>query len=126
MTVGAREKVIDKRINHMDDGVGSRKRVFIPGYSGVISRINETIAGTFSQNSRDAHYLVYKGCVPAMDEPTLPHPDQFYSRFVIAPNSHTVCNHHVHNLCPPACTHTPSLPLWPSACGIAVGSGVRR
>jgi len=64
----------------MEDGVGARKRVFIPGYSGVISRINETIAGTFAQTSRDSHYLVYQGCKPNMDAATLPSPDEFYSR----------------------------------------------
>lgn len=75
-----REKFVDKSINRMDDGVGARKRVFIPGYSGVISRINECIAGTFAQNSRDSHYLVYRGCKPQMTEATLPAPDEFYSR----------------------------------------------
>lgn len=74
------EKKIDTSINHLDDGVGARKRVFIPGYSGVISRINETSGGTFAQNSRDSHYLVYRGCKPQMDEATLPSPDEFYSR----------------------------------------------
>lgn len=54
--------------------------MYIPGYSGVISRINETIAGTFAKNSRDSHYLVYKGCKPAMEAPTLPSPDSFYAR----------------------------------------------
>ena len=72
--------VVDRRIARMDDGVGARKRVFIPGYSGVISRINETIAGTFAQNSRDSHYLVYKGCTPTMEAASLPSPDTFYSR----------------------------------------------
>jgi hypothetical protein len=74
------EKKMDTSINFMDDGVGARKRVFIPGYSGVISRINETSGGTFAQNSRDSHYLVYRGCKPAMTEATLPSPDEFYSR----------------------------------------------
>jgi len=64
----------------MDDGLGARKRVFIPGYSGVISRMQETIAGTFAQTSRDSHYLVYHGCKPQMDAATLPAPDTFYSR----------------------------------------------
>jgi hypothetical protein len=77
--------VVDRRIARMDDGVGARKRVYIPGYSGVISRINETIAGTFAKNSRDSHYLVYKGCKPAMEAPTLPSPDSFYARY---PPSH--------------------------------------
>jgi len=58
----------------------ARKRVFIPGYSGCISRMQETIAGTFAQTSRDSHFLVYRGCKPAMDAPTLPSPDVFYSR----------------------------------------------
>jgi len=71
---------VDKRVARMDDGLGARKRVFIPGYSGVISRMNETIAGTFAQNSRDSHYLVYHGCRPLMDAATLPAPDTFYSR----------------------------------------------
>ena len=75
------EKKMDTSINHLDDGVGARKRVFIPGYSGVISRINETSGGTFAQNSRDSHYLVYRGCKPQMDEATLPSPDEFYSRY---------------------------------------------
>jgi len=64
----------------MDDGLGARKRVFIPGYSGVISRMQETIAGTFAQNSRDSHYLVYHGCKPSMEAATLPSPDTFYHR----------------------------------------------
>merc|ERR1711959_481849 len=63
-----------------DDGLGARKRVFIPGYSGCISRMQETIAGTFAQNSRDSHYLVYHGCRPTMEAATLPAPDTFYSR----------------------------------------------
>lgn len=63
-----------------DDGLGARKRVFIPGYSGVISRMQETIAGTFAQNSRDSHYLVYHGCKPTMDAATLPSPDTFYHK----------------------------------------------
>lgn len=58
----------------------ARKRVFIPGYSGVISRMQETIAGTFAQVSRDSHFLVYKGCKPAMEAATLPSPDCFYQR----------------------------------------------
>jgi len=64
----------------LDDGLGARKRVFIPGYSGVISRMQETIAGTFAQNSRDSHYLVYHGCKPTMEAATLPSPDTFYHR----------------------------------------------
>lgn len=64
----------------LDDGLGARKRVFIPGYSGVISRMQETIAGTFAQNSRDSHYLVYRGCKPTMESATLPSPDTFYHR----------------------------------------------
>lgn len=56
----------------------ARKRVFIPGYSGVISRMQETVAGTFAQNSRDSHFLVYKGCKPTMEQATLPSPDTFY------------------------------------------------
>jgi Ca2+-binding EF-hand superfamily protein len=40
--------------------------------------MNETIAGTFAQTSRDSHFLVYKGCKPAMDQATLPSPDCFY------------------------------------------------
>lgn len=71
---------VDKRIARMDDGLGARKRVFIPGYSGVISRMQETIAGTFAQTSRDSHYLVYHGCKPTMEAATLPSPDTFYSR----------------------------------------------
>lgn len=59
---------------------GARKRVYIPGYAGVVSRMNETIAGTFAQTSRDSHFLVYKGCKPAMDQPTLPSPDCFYQQ----------------------------------------------
>merc|ERR1712070_833480 len=66
-----------------DDGLGARKRVFIPGYSGCISRMQETIAGTFAQNSRESHYLVYHGCKPTMEAATLPAPDCFYAR---APN----------------------------------------
>jgi len=58
----------------------ARKRVFIPGYSGVISRMQETIAGTFAQVSRDSHFLVYKGCKPDMDAATLPSPDCFYAK----------------------------------------------
>jgi len=58
----------------------ARKRVFIPGYSGCISRMQETIAGTFAQTSRDSHFLIYKGSKPSMDAPTLPSPDVFYSR----------------------------------------------
>lgn len=67
-------------VRNMDDGIGARKRVFIPGYSGVISRMQETIAGTFAQTSRDSHYLVYHGCKPTMEAATLPSPDTFYSR----------------------------------------------
>jgi len=74
------ESPVDKRIARMDDGLGARKRVFIPGYSGVISRMQETIAGTFAQTSRDSHYLVYQGCKPSMDAATLPSPDTFYAR----------------------------------------------
>jgi len=70
---------VDRR-GKQDDGLGARKRVFIPGYSGVISRMQETIAGTFAQNSRDSHYLVYHGCKPTMEAATLPTPDTFYSR----------------------------------------------
>jgi len=74
-------KPVDRRMSaRMDDGLGARKRVFIPGYSGVISRMQETIAGTFAQTSRDSHYLVYHGCKPSMDAATLPSPDTFYSR----------------------------------------------
>jgi len=58
----------------------ARKRVFIPGYSGVISRMQETIAGTFAQVSRDSHFLVYKGCKPEMEAATLPAPDCFYAK----------------------------------------------
>lgn len=71
---------VDKSIRHLNDGIGARKRVFIPGYSGCISRMQETIAGTFAQTSRDSHYLVYHGCKPSMDAATLPSPDTFYSR----------------------------------------------
>jgi len=74
------EMPVDKSIRRLDDGLGARKRVFIPGYSGVISRMQETIAGTFAATSRDSHYLVYHGCKPTMDAATLPSPDTFYSR----------------------------------------------
>lgn len=80
MGVKGEEPIVDKSIKHMDDGLGARKRVFIPGYSGVISRMQETIAGTFAQTSRDSHYLVYHGCKPTMEAATLPSPDTFYSR----------------------------------------------
>jgi len=69
-----------RSVKQLDDGLGARKRVFIPGYSGVISRMQETIAGTFAQNSRDSHYLVYHGCKPTMEAATLPSPDTFYHR----------------------------------------------
>jgi len=62
------------------DDDAARKRVFVPGYSGVISRMQETMSGTFAQNSRDSHFLVYKGCKPAMEAATLPSPDCFYQR----------------------------------------------
>lgn len=42
--------------------------------------MQETVAGTFAQNSRDSHYLVYHGCKPTMEQATLPTPDTFYSR----------------------------------------------
>ena len=58
----------------------ARKRVFVPGYSGVISRMQETMAGTFAHVSRDSHHLVYKGCVPAMEAASMPSPDCFYQR----------------------------------------------
>ena len=95
MAPSSKPTTIDKRINMMDDGIGARKRVFIPGYSGVISRLNETIGGTFSDGSRHAHYLVYRGCVPAMQKATLPSPDEFYSRFA-ACCTHSVLRTHGH------------------------------
>lgn len=62
------------------DDDAARKRVFVPGYSGVISRMQETMAGTFAHVSRDSHFLVYKGCKPTMEAATLPSPDCFYQR----------------------------------------------
>lgn len=62
------------------DDDAARKRVFVPGYSGVISRMQETMSGTFAQVSRDSHFLVYKGCKPTMEAATLPSPDCFYQR----------------------------------------------
>jgi len=62
------------------DEVGARKRVFIPGYSGFVHRMQDTMAGTFATCSRDSHYLAYKGNHPAMKTPTLSNPDEYYAR----------------------------------------------
>jgi len=58
----------------------ARKKIFIPGYAGTISRLQETLAGTFAKNSRDSHYLVFDGNKPAMEKCTLPSSHHFYPR----------------------------------------------
>merc|ERR1711988_8038 len=63
-----------------EDEVGARKRVFIPGYSGFVHRMQDTMAGTFASCSRDAHHLSYRGNHPAMKRPTLSNPDEYYAR----------------------------------------------
>merc|ERR1711988_267654 len=63
-----------------EDEVGARKRVFIPGYSGFVHRMQDTMAGTFAACSRDSHYLAYKGNHPAMVKATLSNPDEYYAR----------------------------------------------
>jgi Ca2+-binding EF-hand superfamily protein len=59
---------------------GARKRIFIPGYSGSVHRMQETMAGTFAACSRNSHYLAYKGNHPAMEAPSLANPDEYYAR----------------------------------------------
>jgi len=63
-----------------EDEVGARKRAFIPGYSGFVHRMAETMAGTYAACSRDSHYLGYKGNHPAMTKATLNNPDEYYAR----------------------------------------------
>jgi len=67
-------------IHKFEEEIGARKRVFIPGYSGVIHRMQDTMAGTFATCSRNSHYLAYKGNHPAMQRATLSNPDEYYAR----------------------------------------------
>jgi hypothetical protein len=67
-------------VNQMMDEVGARKRVFIPGYSGFVHRMQDTFAGTFATCARDSHYLAYKGNHPEMQKPSLSNPDEYYAR----------------------------------------------
>ena len=70
-----------KFIENFDgDEVGARKRTFIPGYSGFVHRMQETMAGTYAACSRDSHYLAYKGNHPAMAKASLSNPDEYYAK----------------------------------------------
>jgi len=64
----------------MEEVKGVCKRVFIPGYSGCVTRMNETMAGTFAASVRKAHHLINKGNHPAMTKPSLVNPDLYYPR----------------------------------------------